>query len=370
MNQITDFFRNLFDSSDWPPRWYCGRWTDFHGWLYIISDLLIWSAYFSIPLIIIKYITKKQNTAFVKLYFLFAAFILACGSTHLIDAIAFWVPAYRLSALVRFITGVLSWITVFSLIRLLPIAFSLKTQKELQDEVDRREKMGNELEKSNAELQAFSYSVSHDLRAPLRGIIGFTTILEEDYVSKLDDEAKRITSIIKSNTLKMARLIDDLLAFSKLEKQDIVKTSVDTNTLVKNVKQDLMNSYKGFTIDWVIKEMPSINADINAITQVWINLISNAIKYSRNSRQPRIEIGHKIQQGESVFYVKDNGVGFDPEYKDKLFKVFQRLHSAEEFEGTGVGLAIVEKIVLKHGGRIWAEAEKNKGATFYFTLPA
>ena len=153
MEQVIDFFKKLFDYSDWPPRWHCGRWTEFHGWLYIISDLLIWSAYFSIPLVIIKFISKKQDVKFVKLYFLFAAFILACGATHFLDAITFWIPVYRLNALVRLITGVLSWTTVFYIIKLLPTAFSLKTQQELETEIEQRKKAEDQYKNSEEQIQ-------------------------------------------------------------------------------------------------------------------------------------------------------------------------------------------------------------------------
>jgi len=140
MEQVIEFFRKLFDSADWPPRWHCGRWTEFHGWLYIISDLLIWSAYFAIPTVIIRYISKRQGIRFVRLYFLFAAFILACGATHFLDALAFWIPAYRLNALFRLITGIISWITVFYLVKFLPVIFSLKPQKELETEIEQRKR--------------------------------------------------------------------------------------------------------------------------------------------------------------------------------------------------------------------------------------
>src|SRR5882724_545444 len=151
---MLEFFSKLFDGSDWPPRWHCGRWTEFHGWLYITSDLLIWSAYFSIPLVIIRYISKRQDIKFIRLYFLFAAFILACGSTHFLDAAAFWFPVYRLNALVRLITGILSWITVFYLVKLLPAAFSLKTQSELEKEVEQRKKTEEQSRESEAQIQA------------------------------------------------------------------------------------------------------------------------------------------------------------------------------------------------------------------------
>jgi len=227
----------------------------------------------------------------------------------------------------------------------------------------------NQLVKLNEELEAFTYSVSHDLRAPLRGIIGFTNILEEDYSSKLDNEAKRITSVIKNNTLKMGHLIDDLLTFSRIGKKEITKTNVDTMTLVREIINEMSLQNNDKNISWKIGSLHAVNADINTIRQVWINLISNAIKYSAKKDQQRIEIGSFDQEKEIVFYVKDNGVGFDELYKHKLFKVFQRLHGPEEFEGTGVGLALVERIVSKHGGRVWAEGKLNEGASFYFSLP-
>lgn len=226
-----------------------------------------------------------------------------------------------------------------------------------------------QLELANKELETFSYSISHDLRAPLRGIIGFAAMLEEDYSTKLDDEARRITSVIKKNTLKMGRLIDDLLAFSRMGRQDIRKTTISTTEMVNEVIEDLLPEGKDCRIKWIVHEMPSIKGDANAMRQVWINLVSNAVKYSATKEEPKIEIGSHDMEEEIIFYVKDNGVGFDEKYKDKLFKVFQRLHSAEEFEGTGVGLAIVEKIVSKHDGKVWAEAEENNGACFYFSLP-
>jgi PAS domain S-box-containing protein len=227
-----------------------------------------------------------------------------------------------------------------------------------------------QLKKSNEELEAFSYSVSHDLRAPLRAIIGFTAILEDDYASKLDDEARRITAVIRNNTIKMGSLIDDLLAFSRMGKQELMKTEINTTSMVNEIAEDLERQNKEHnTVSWNIHALPRVNADINTIRQVWINLISNAVKYTSNKNLPHIEIGSYSKNGDTVFYVKDNGVGFDEQYTHKLFKVFQRLHSADEFEGTGVGLALVEKIVSRHGGKVWAEGKEDEGACFYFSLP-
>lgn len=238
-------------------------------------------------------------------------------------------------------------------------------QQDLEKKVAERT---NQLETVNKELEAFTYSISHDLRSPLRGIIGFTTILEEDYGHKLDDEAKRITAVIKNNTLKMGHLIDGLLTFSRMERQDIAKMKISTDLMVKEVI-DSLQQQADRAIEWNIQSLPDIKGDTNMIRQVWVNLISNAIKYTSKKEQPHIDIGAFSETGQTFFYIRDNGVGFNEQYKHKLFKVFQRLHGVEEFEGTGIGLALVDKIISRHGGRVWAEAEIHKGASFYFGVP-
>jgi PAS domain S-box-containing protein len=769
MKDIADFFTQLMDSSDWPPRWHCGKWTEFHGWLYIISDLLIWSSYFAIPVVIIKYISRKQEARFIRLYFLFAAFILACGATHFLDAVAFWVPLYRLSALVRLITGITSWITVFYIVKYLPLAVSLRPVKELEQEIEQRQKAeeqirslnaeldslvikrtaeisdykyaldqssivaitdqkgiirhvndnfcrisrysreeligqdhriinsgfhskafirelwvtiangkiwkgelknkakdgstywvdttivpfltaegkprqyiairaditerkkaeeqrsllaaiinssdeailsigldgvitswnrgatrlfeyspgealgkkismliapnrlgdeelilkkmalgeyveqhiterlrkdgstvqvslnvaplrdldGNivggsgiarniteqrnaelkirqsekiyktiassipgaviylidpeyrylliegdileklgykkeellgqkaefalspesfsfgktnyervfrgetfsyerrikdfdiltkfvplkdennlvynamvvviditELKKAqndiselnvslenkvierteqlalvNKELEAFTYSVSHDLRAPLRIIDGFADILLSDHADKLDEEGKRTLGIITNNARKMGQLIDDLLNLSHLGRQEVVTSRVDMNRLAKLAIDEQLLLHKGSEAQITADHLLPASCDHNLILQVWINFISNALKYSGKQEQPVIHISSYFSENNVVYSVKDNGVGFDMKYADKLFGVFQRLHKATEFEGTGVGLALVQRIIIKHGGRVWAESEKGKSAVFYFSLP-
>lgn len=237
---------------------------------------------------------------------------------------------------------------------------------DLEDRVEQRTE---QLKKSNEEMEAFSYSVSHDLRAPLRGIIGFANILEEEYAEKLDDEAKRLTGIIKTNTQKMSNLIDDLLAFSRVGRHQVEKTMINTNDMVEQVINGLDLRSKKEKIKWKVPLLEDAYGDIAAIRQVWINLISNAVKYSSVKEEQRIEIGSYQLKNQIVFFVKDNGVGFDNRYAGKLFKVFQRLHSGSEFEGTGVGLAIVEKIVSKHNGKVWASGVLNEGSCFYFSLP-
>lgn len=236
-----------------------------------------------------------------------------------------------------------------------------KINIELEQKVAFRTK---QLKKSNEELEAFSYSISHDLRAPLRAIVGFTSILEYDYINQLDDEAKRLASVIKNNTLKMGKLIDGLLSFSRLSRRQLTKTNISMREVVNELVAEANTP-----VIWTVAQLPNVKADITAIRQVWVNLISNAIKYSAKNKHPVIEIGVNETTKENVFFIKDNGVGFDLKYKEKLFKVFQRLHNDTEFEGTGVGLAIVEKIITKHGGKVWANAIPGQGACFYFSLP-
>ena len=231
-----------------------------------------------------------------------------------------------------------------------------------------------ELEMANKELETFSYSVSHDLRAPLRAITGFAGILRDDHSAALNGEALRLLGVIRDNAVHMGQLIDDLLDFSRFSRRELTVDTVDVASLVDLVVKDLQSgSAAAATAEIVVASLPSARADYSLLRQVWLNLIGNALKYSRTRSRPSVEIGSLDADTASehhTYYVRDNGVGFDMTYADKLFGVFQRLHGREEFEGTGVGLAIVHRIVHRHGGRVWAESEPGRGATFFFTLPA
>ncbi len=243
---------------------------------------------------------------------------------------------------------------------------SIETIKSLNKQLaDNLEK----LEFANKELESFSYSVSHDLRAPLRAINGYTQILTEDFSKDLNAEAKKHIETISKNSRRMSTLIDDLLAFSRLGKKEITKNEVNMQDIVASVVLDLCNQYTIEKNRFKIGTLLPVMGDGSLLKQVWINLISNAYKYSANNTAQSIEIGSEQTDGVITFHVKDNGVGFDMKYYDKLFGIFQRLHSDSEFEGTGVGLAIVQRIVNRHGGKVWAQAKVNEGATFYFTIP-
>ena len=247
----------------------------------------------------------------------------------------------------------------------------------------------DQLEAANKELEAFSYSVSHDLRAPIRAIDGFSRILLDEYVSTLSPDAQRYLQLVRSNTQQMGHLVDDLLTFSRLSRQALRRDTVDPVALVRQSLEELRAEQEGRQVKILVGELPTCEGDPALLKQVWINLLSNALKFTRKREVAVIEIGSariedcKLQiadlpsvAGQSaisnlqsaIYFVRDNGVGFDMQYAHKLFGVFQRLHRAEEYEGTGVGLAIVQRIIHRHGGRVWAEAEVEKGASIYFTI--
>lgn len=721
MDNVFEFFEKLFDADSWPARWYCGRWTEFHGWLYIGSDVAIWAAYFVIPVFLIRFLKKKPNIPLPSVFWLFGAFILFCGLTHLMDAVIFWWPDYRLSALLRFITAVVSWVTVLALYRFFPVALALRTSKEfenellekkkseakfrgllesapdaivlvdtggkiqlvnaqtenifgfsrdeiigkeveffvperfrqkhvehrqgfhanprtrgmgigmplfgkrkdnsefpveislspveledegtivlaairditehkkreneiikLNEELDKRvkerteelehslqkektarseallnqyrlkllseastvlttsldytetlknlanlitpkiadwcaidevkadgtvnrlvvthadpqkvrlaydlarkypaaasarygvnhvvstcepelyptisdelieavaqnkehlglikelglksailmpisgrdkiygvmtlvlaesgrlfgkddlsfikelarrtalaienaklykksrdinaelekrvEKRTMELEAINKELEAFSYSVSHDLRAPLRSIDGFSNKILKDYIDLLDDTGKDYFMRVKNASNRMGTLIDDLLKLSKLSRVELLMETTNLSDIAESIAMELKSTNMERKVDFLIRKEMIATVDRNLMQIALQNLLGNAWKYSKNQPHAKIEFGTMEKDKQTVYFMRDNGVGFDMKYVDKLFGAFQRLHSVLDYEGTGIGLATVSRIIHRHRGTIWAEAEVNKGATFFFTL--
>ncbi len=254
-----------------------------------------------------------------------------------------------------------------------------RTERELRKEREHLEELvamrtaelttaNGDLEATNGELEAFAYSVSHDLRVPLRAIDGFSRILLEDYSGKLDAEGQRVLNVVRDNAIKMARLIDDILAFSRAGRSEIAPARIDMDEAVRAVIEELAPAVAGRKLTFDIKPLAPAQGDAAMIRRVWTNLIDNAVKFTAPKPDAVIEIGSTAGKDETTYYVKDNGAGFDMQYATKLFGVFQRLHGSE-FAGTGIGLAIVKRIVVRHGGRVWAEGKVNEGATFYFTLP-
>ncbi len=242
----------------------------------------------------------------------------------------------------------------------------VRTLNKLNEELKRE---AIKLEDANNELEAFAYSVSHDLRVPLRAIDGFSRIVIEDYENELDEEGVRLLNIIRENTKKMGQLIDDILLLSRAGRQEMNLGQLDISSLAKIVYSEFRQETDDKNIDFVVEDMPLVEADRSLITQVLTNLIGNSIKFTKQTENPKIEVGYTEEEEYYVFHVKDNGAGFNMKYYDKLFGLFQRLHSQEEFEGTGVGLSIVQRIISRHNGRVWGEGEVGKGATIYFSLP-
>ncbi len=249
-------------------------------------------------------------------------------------------------------------------------AKDITAQKKAEIELERyKDHLEGLVKERTDELESFSYSVSHDLRAPLRAIDGFSQILLEDYSKTLDDEGKRFLGIVRNSTVKMGQLIDDLLDFSRMGRKEMSLEDVDMSFVAREEYESLKISDPGREIKFDLNGLPSAKGDPAMMHRVFGNLIANSLKFTLPREKPVIEVGAEEKEDENVYFIKDNGVGFDPRYKDKLFQVFQRLHKTEDFPGTGVGLAIVKRVVRRHGGRVWAEGEKDKGATFYFALP-
>ena len=227
----------------------------------------------------------------------------------------------------------------------------------------------DELEAANKELEAFCYSVSHDLRAPLRGVDGFSRILVEEYGPRLDDEARRLLGIVRGEAKRMGELIDDLLEFSRMGRRDMQFTPCDMTSLAQGAFEQIDPQARSRVRHFTLNTLPPALGDQAMLRQVFFNIVANAVKFTSQTKEPALEIGGSVTNGFNTYYVKDNGVGFDQRFADKLFCVFQRLHREDEFEGTGVGLALVKRIILRHHGNVWAEGKLNQGATFHFTLP-
>ena len=249
------------------------------------------------------------------------------------------------------------------------IAERIEKIRKLNDLNEKLKTQSEKLEDANQELEAFAYSVSHDLRVPLRAIDGFSRILVEDYEDTLDDEGIRLLNIVRENTAKMGHLIDDILLLSRASRQEMVLNEIDMAALAKSVYGEFQTDVADRDLEFIVGDMPNAYGDRSMLGQVFQNLIGNAIKFTRNKNPAVIEVGGEKEGKDIIYHVKDNGAGFDMKYINKLFGLFQRLHSPEEFEGTGVGLSIVQRVIRRHGGSVWGEGAVDQGAIIYFTLP-
>ena len=389
------FFDWFLNTQDFLPRWLCGGFNTYvkTGWTYIAANLGIFGAYSAIPVLLLYFISKKPDMAFPRIFWLFAAFIFLCGISHLLDALLFWWPAYRVVTAELLLTSIVSWATVAALIPIIPMALSLKTPAELEKEVHERREAerrlqelnenlerlveertrevhdkNRQLETANDELKAFSYSVSHDLKAPLRKIEQFNEMLQTRHGAVVEGEAQDYLNRIYGNTRQMNELIDDLLRFSRSASRDLNRQKVDLSEIGQQVASALRLE-GGRPGDFIIEKGMTAWGDEALLTTVVENLLGNAWKYTSQQENPRVHFGEKKIDGKTVFFVNDNGIGFKSSDTDRLFKLFSRLHSKAEYPGTGIGLASVLRVMTRHGGKAWAEGEPGQGATFYFSLP-
>ena len=375
-------FIQIFSTDGFMPHGHCYLWQPALLSLHVISDALIVMAYFSIPITLLYFVRRRKDLEFHWMFICFAVFILACGTTHLMEIWTVWHPAYWLSGAVKAITALASIPTAILLVKLIPFALALPSPSALQAineqmaaEIAGRKRIERalhqrniELATLNRELEAFSYSVSHDLRAPLRSMDGFSMILLEDYSDQLDAEGRDALHRIRAASQRMGRLIDDMLRLSQVGRAGIRREVVDLSLLAHEIAASVASEEPARTVEWVIDEHMSVHAD-KALLQIALqNLIENAWKFTGKTRQPVIRVGMRAGAGGKVYFVGDNGAGFDMAHAQQLFGAFQRLHHAADFPGTGIGLAIVQRIISRHEGRIWVEARPGEGATFFFDV--
>jgi signal transduction histidine kinase len=397
----------FLSAEEFMPHGYCLLWRPEILWLHIVSDLAIALAYYGIPLAIFYFVRKRGDLPHESIFWLLGAFILLCGTTHLMAIWVLWYPDFVLEGLLKAATGFVSVLTLLVSIRLLPKALLIPSaaqlaalNRELESNIRQREaaqddlqraysamentvaertaelrKTLSELAESNAHLEQFAYVASHDLKEPLRGMNFHATALLEDYAEKLDEAGvnrlKRLTQL----PAKMDALIDDLHAYARLGQGALTFQETDLGGVIREIEDALEVLIKQANAEIIVaNDLPRILSDKSWMSRVFYNLIVNGIKYNDKPR-PRIEIGHNEtaqQSGEGtqiVFYVRDNGIGIAPQFQEKIFDLFKRLNPEDyDKKGSGMGLTFVRKIIERHGGRIWLESKPGEGTTFFFTL--
>lgn len=351
---MISFVTDLFDTSAFPARWYCGEWTAQLGWLHILSDLGTWSAYTAIPAVLCYFILRRKDLPMPRVFWLFVAFIFACGTVHLVEAVIFWWPIYRISGIVKFFTAVVSWITVISLIRITPMALRLPGLAVLNAD----------LQRANDELNEFAHVVSHDLRAPLRSIHSLANWIQED-LQNLPPEAAENLRLMKDRVQRLDEMVEGILAYSRAGRNCVALETFSAAHAAQNAVDDL-HIPEGIRFR-METPLPTITYNAVQFRQLIQNLVQNAVQYM-GSTAGEIVLFHADQGSHWAFGVRDTGIGIAPEHHDRIFRVFQTLAPREEGIG-GVGLSVVKKIVEYNDGRIWVDSSLGRGATFHFTLP-
>lgn len=365
---MEEFFSNLSDATNWPPRWVCGKWSEFHGWLYIGSDLAIWAAYFTIPVTMLLFITKrKEDIPFVKIFWLFIFFILACGTTHLVDAIMFWYPAYRVSALILFITAAVSWTAVYGLFKVLPDAISLRSPAQLQRVIEARtaelSATNENLLNINKELDTFIYIASHDLKSPINNLEGLLDIAKNE--KKSDTLTREVYDKMDFCIKRMKKTISDLSEVIKVEKKqlDDIQDN-DVLELINEVLSENEELFKKSGSEIILDlQVPLIRFSRTILKSTLYNLLTNAAKYRSPIRKSTIKISLLREEGDVILRVMDNGIGIDLDlYGHKIFGLFKRFH--DHVEGSGLGLYMIKRMIEDKGGKIEVTSKPEQGSVF------
>ncbi|MES2629881.1 MAG: ATP-binding protein [Bacteroidota bacterium] len=383
MHQVIDFFQRLFEAKSWPPRWYCGQWTDFHGWLYIVSDVAIWAAYFAIPVFIFSFLKKKKNIPLPTIFWLFMAFILLCGLTHIVDAAMFWFPYYRVNALFRFVTGIVSWVTVISLVKVFPEAIKLKTSADFEKELEERKKIEEQLlaakemaERSEKAKEQFLANMSHEIRTPMNAIIGFAQLLDG---TKLSEEQQEYVHVIEKAGNNLIVVINDILDLAKIEagKMQFESTPLDIPEQLSGLRSLFAVKAEEKGLELKVETDPAIPegllGDGSRLSQILINLVSNAIKFTPSgSVKIRAELlDEQLSQAWVKFSVTDSGIGISEDRHEAIFKRFTQAadHTSGKYGGTGLGLTIVKHMVELQHGTVEVSSAPGQGSVFSVILP-
>ncbi|HEX3764302.1 MAG TPA: ATP-binding protein [Kofleriaceae bacterium] len=387
---MPEFLKQLVSSEGFMPHGHCYLWRPALVWLHVLSDALITLAYTSIPFTLIYFARRRRDLPFEWMFLCFGVFIIACGATHALEIWTLWTPTYWLSGLVKAITAAASLPTAVLLIKLVPRALAVPSPQQLARAHHELQRANESLERrlaerdraehalraakdaaetAYAELESFSYSVAHDLRAPLRAMSGYSTTLIEDHADRLDADARARLDRIAAGAVRMSEIIDALLSLARLSRPATRREPVDLTRLAHEVVDQLRAGEPGRQVEFIAARDLVVEGDPDLLRVVLDNLLGNAWKFTSKQREARIELGRDDAGGGSAYYIRDNGAGFDMALADRLFAPFKRLHTVSEFAGTGIGLATVQRIVRRHGGRIWADSAPSRGATFHFTLP-
>ncbi|WP_374165929.1 sensor histidine kinase [Arcticibacter sp. MXS-1] len=380
MAQVKDFFGGITDTSSWPARWHCGTWSDFHGWLYILSDLSIWAAYFAIPFLLWRIVKKRTDLPFPRIFWLFSAFIFLCGTSHLLDAIIFWWPAYRLSALVRLATGVVSISTVYALYKILPMIYNLRTREQLEAEIEERKKAEQEARHLQLQQQAakdlmakkdeFMSIASHELKTPITSVKASLQLLQR--MADKNEALEPISPFLEKASKqanKLASLVTDLLDVTKIQsgRLELSKSHFNLLEMVTDcVEQCKIEDQKH---EVIVEGDPDqvVFGDRNRLDQVLCNLLTNAFKYSPAHDQ--VKVVTTEENGRVKLAITDKGIGIPADKLDKIFDRFYRVENTSQlFQGVGLGLYISSEIVRQHGGEIGVTSVPGQGSTFWFTF--